>query len=269
MALECIIPLVIKEKVMKYLMAIAAGALFCVSAHAESLVTVHGNTIRTSGNYVVINNRTVIVDGKVISGADDGYVTQGSGKIVTETRDIPNFHELVVDIAANVRVSGGNQARCSVKTDDNILPLISCDVKDGRLLISCQKSFTTKNPIEINLQAPGLARVVLKGSGNIALDRVAKEKISLEINGSGNISGKGKTSDIVASIDGSGNLRLGELRATNARIVLNGSGNARVSATDMLSGEINGSGDIVYSGSPRRVNRVIHGSGNINRALKD
>jgi hypothetical protein len=111
--------------------------------------------------------------------------------------------------------------------------------------------------------------VVLNGSGRIKLDGVAKEKVSLEIRGSGDISGKGKTKDVLASIVGSGNLLLQELKATNVRVVLNGSGNARVSATDTLSGEINGSGDIVYSGSPRTVNTVVHGSGNINRELMD
>jgi hypothetical protein len=250
---------------MKYLMALAAGALFCVSVHAESIITINGKTIRTSGNNIAINNRTVMVDGKVISGTGGLDVTPGSGHIVTQTREIPIFQELVVDMSSNVRVSPGNQARYTVKADDNILPLISFDVKDGRLLISCEKSFSTKNQIEIDLQVPGLARVVLNGSGNIMLDGVAKDKISLEIKGSGEISGKGKTKDILASINGSGNLLLRELKATNVTVVLNGSGNARVSAMDTLSSEINGSGDIVYSGLPRTVNKVIHGSGNITR----
>ena len=254
---------------MKYVMAIAACTMFCVSVHAESLITINGKTIRTSGNNIAINNGMVIIDGKVMTGSDSYDVTKGSGKIVTQTREFPLFQELEVDISANVRVSSGNRARCSIKGDDNILPLISFDVKDGRLLISCEKSFTTKNRIEINLQVPGLTRVVLNGSGRINLDGVAKEKVSLEIRGSGDISGEGKTKDVLASIVGSGNLLLQELKATNVRVVLNGSGNARVSATDTLSGEINGSGDIVYSGSPRTVNTVVHGSGNINRERMD
>jgi hypothetical protein len=254
---------------MKFLMAMAACAIFCVSVHAESFITVNGKTMRTTGNTIAIENGTVIVDGKVISDSNDKDFVQGSGKIVTQTRKIPIFQELVVDMSANIRVSPANEARCTVKADDNILPLISFDVKDGRLLISCQKSFSRKNPIEIHLHVPGLTRVVLNGSGHIKLDGVTKEKISLEIKGSGDISAKGKTKDILAWIDGSGNLLLGELRATNVKVVLNGSGNARVSAMDTLSGEINGSGDIVYSGSPRMVNTVVHGSGNITRALKD
>ena len=254
---------------MRYLSAIAAGALICVSAHAESVITINGKTVRTSGNNITINNGTVMVDGKVVPGPAELIVIQGSGKIVTRTRKIPLFHELVVDMTANVSVSPSNQARCTVKADDNITPLISFDVKDGSLLISCDRSFSTRNPIEIDLQAPGLTRVILKGSGQIELDRVAEDKIALEIRGSGDIRGKGQTKDILASIDGSGNLLLGKLRATNVKVVLNGSGNARVSASDVLIGEINGSGDIIYSGSPRTVNRIVRGSGNITKAVKD
>jgi hypothetical protein len=250
---------------MRNLAVIIAGALFCVSAHGESLIMVNGRTVRTSGNNIVVNNGTVIVDGVTVTGPNDNGVTKGSGKIITQTRDIPMFQELVVDIPANVRVSAGDQSRYSIKVDDNLLPLISFNVKDGGLRVSSEKGFSTKNRIEINLQVPGLTRVVLKGAGHIDLDGVAKEKISFEVSGSGDISGSGKTKDIIASLDGSGSLLLQELKAANVRVVVNGSGNARVSATDTLSGEINGSGDIAYSGSPRTVNTVVHGSGDITK----
>ena len=62
-----------------------------------------------------------------------------------------------------------------------------------------------------------------------------------------------------------GDVRTDELIANEVTVVINGSGSAEVNAVEMLEGEINGSGDILYIGKPENVHSSVNGSGSIRK----
>lgn len=100
--------------------------------------------------------------------------------------------------------------------------------------------------------------IVSNGSGDIAL--VGKsENQSVLLSGSGNVDlTEMPTQNITVRNNSSGNVRAKARK--NAFIVLNGSGNVEIdSLIGVLNAEINGSGNLIYSGNPSNI--IIRNSG--------
>jgi len=187
----------------------------------------------------------------------------GSGNIASENRELRNFDAIRSDSSIDLHITTGNDSRCTVEGDDNIISIVETEVIGGELRISTKHSFSTQIGIVIYIETPDLKQIKLKGSGNITLLDFEAPELSLTINGSSDIFGNGNVTFLTATINGSGDLHLSELRVGNAVISINGSGNAKIRAVESLIASINGSGDIVCIGNPDTLRKTVRGSGSI------
>ena len=190
---------------------------------------------------------------------------KGSGDKKSESRDLPSFTTLQLDGSLDVIISSGERYNCIIEGDDNIVPLVITTVKNQRLHISVEKSYSTKHKLVIHLEVPEIKDIILNGSGDINLKDVTNENLSLVISGSGDITVTGKVKNLTGVIDGSGDLTLSNLEADFVIITIDGSGDAQVWANKSLKATINGSGDIIYSGNPPNVQSKVNGSGDITK----
>lgn len=241
---------------------IMCGMVAGIVCGGETTITINGKTIRTSGNNITVNNDTVIVDGKVLSG-QSGEAVKGSGKIATEKRDLGMFTELRQNISANVTVKAGAKGQCTITADENILPLIVTECAGNALRITCKESYLTSQRVRIAIETPLLTKAEMAGSGEIDISDVTKDKIVLVLSGSGDIRARGQAAELDATINGSGDVQADGLKAGAVKVVVNGSGKAKVHATDSLTTEIRGSGDIIYAGAPAQVRNSVFGSGTV------
>jgi hypothetical protein len=225
----------------------------------ETIIIINGKAIRTSGSTITVKNDTVIVDGKVLS----GNAVAGSGKRATENRELSSFTDLYLNIGADVTVRAGEQPKCLITADDNLLPLILTECSGHALRISATESYSSTQRIAIAIETPLVTRAEISGSGKINIAEVTKEKIALVINGSGDITAGGKAAELSATINGSGSLHAASLQAATVTVGINGSGNADVQATDALTADIHGSGNITYVGTPPTLQTTVNGSGKI------
>ncbi len=121
----------------------------------------------------------------------------------------------------------------------------------------------------------------IMGSGDISL-KLAADHITTEINGSGNVtleantgmllvgvfgSGdilvKGTAQSLGVSVNGSGNFDAAGCAAESADVMVAGSGDISVNVSSELTGSINGSGNVFYSGDPGTVSVTSDGSGDL------
>ena len=235
------------------------GKTIRTSGSGETTIVVNGQTIRTFGKVITIENGTSIVDGRVLS----ENAVQGSGEFAVENRDLPNFTELYLGIAADVTIISGQKSKCQISADDNLLPLILTECTGGALRISAKDNYSSARKIAIKVETPLLTRAENNGSGNIDLAEVTRDKIELVINGSGGITANGKVVELNATINGSGSVQAANLQADIVKIGIQGSGNVDVNSIDALTAEINGSGNIKYIGTPSKLNTRVRGSGTI------
>ena len=188
---------------------------------------------------------------------------QGSGNIISESRELNNFTSIILLGSIDVNIKTSESNNCVVVADDNLIPYIKTEVVNNKLNISLNESYSSEEKLVVNINTPNYDEVSLSGSGNINILDFKNNNLSLNISGSGNITGNGEVETLVVKINGSGNLMSKEIKSKSATITINGSGDAEVFASDSISAKINGSGNIKYFGNPENVDSIINGSGNI------
>ena len=188
---------------------------------------------------------------------------QGSGNIISESRELNNFTSIILLGSIDVNIKTSESNNCVVIADDNLIPYIKTEVVNNKLNISLNESYSSEEKLVVNINTPNYDEVSLSGSGNINILDFKNNNLSLNISGSGNITGNGEVETLVVKINGAGNLMSKEIKSKSATITINGSGDGEVFASDSISAKINGSGNIKYFGNPENVDSIINGSGDI------
>jgi hypothetical protein len=190
--------------------------------------------------------------------------TTGSGVAATQTRNVAAFDSVELAGSNNVVVHVGGTQSVVVKADDNLLNRVTTDAKSGTLVIgNTPGSLTSRSPMSVAVTVPTLSALTLAGGGNIVVDGIDTQSLTVTLSGSGNVSGSGTAASFDVTLSGSGNAWFTQLAADNVHAVVSGSGNVYVTATKSLDASVPGSGTIVYAGYPPDVTKSVTGSGTI------
>lgn len=189
----------------------------------------------------------------------------GSGKVVSEQRDVSGFSAVSLEGSGNVQIALGPNEAVTVEAENNLLPLIET-VREKSVLVIRMKANTSikpTKPIHYRVTMKKLDGVTILGSGNITAPEITGDTFTVALPGSGDITIGGMANQVNLSLGGSGNIYCDKLKAKTVTAALNGSGNITVYASESLDATIRGSGDIRYSGSPNKVRTSVPGSGTI------
>ena len=197
-------------------------------------------------------------------GVSDGDGVRGSGDVVTESREVSGFDEIVVLGSGDVIVSVTGTESLTIEAEDNIMPLLTTEVNGGRLELGSDTSFSATQGITYTITAEELDGVTINGSGDVAASGIDAGSFEVTINGSGGVEPAGASEELTVGINGSGNYDGEDLIASIGTVEVSGSGSAVVNVTDDLTVRIGGSGDVEYLGSPT-VTQNISGSGDVSQ----
>jgi hypothetical protein len=212
---------------------------------------------------------------------------EGSGNPMTETRTISSATAVSLDASGELTITQGPTMSLTVTADDNILPYLRTEVKDGTLHIdlvgtSAFSSFRTKVPIHFELTLPDLQAlavsgsgtahadsltakelsIAVSGSGDVAIARLSAQTLSSAISGSGSIRVSGEAGLQSVAVSGSGEFKGQDLKSATAEVAVSGSGDVAVWVENDLEAAVSGSGSVSYFGDPR-VEREVSGSGQV------
>lgn len=215
-----------------------------------------------------------------------GVVT-GSGTVKSETRQVGQFHGVEGRGSLDIVVSRASDASVKVEADDNLLPLITTEVKDGTLIVDLKASRAdSKNPLKVEVTVPKLDHLNLGGSGTLTTSgEIDSPSMSLRCGGSGKLSVSGAYGELDCQLGGSGELKVkgtaetasftvggsgtaeaSELQVTGkCQVVLAGSGTASVWADGPLNVTMAGSGKVIHKGKTDKPTSAITGTGTITR----
>jgi hypothetical protein len=212
---------------------------------------------------------------------------RGSGNVVAETRDVSDFRALEIDYPAEVIVRQGSQESVTIEAEDNLLPNLKTQVRNGTLEIFYRRENSKHvNPTEtvkITIVAKDLADVEfnsageliieqfktdtldvsLSGAGTLNLDDIQVQGLSVSLSGAGSMTASGTADDLDVTISGFGDFEGADLHGKDARVDISGAGSATVWVDDDLTAGISGAGSVSYYGSAS-VNRQISGVGSVN-----
>lgn len=211
---------------------------------------------------------------------------RGSGNVVTTTRDVQDFHAIEIDYPAQVFIKQGETELVKIEAEDNFLPGLKTEVKNGTLNIFYKtengKHVNPTKIVKITIVVKDLADVQfesageliieklktdnldvsLSGAGNLKLDDIRIKALSVNLSGAGSMTASGTADDLDLNISGFGDFKGGELHGKTASVTISGAGSATVWVDNELTAEISGAGSVNYYGSAS-VTRQISGVGSV------
>lgn len=190
------------------------------------------------------------------------FGARGSGVIKTEPRQTGNFDMILSKGSVDADITIGPQLSVAVEADDNLLPLIHTEVKNGALVIDTEGNWSSRHDPVVHITMPSLGAIGIDGSGDAQIRGLNGGALGTRIRGSGDITATGSVGQLEVVIDGSGDVDCKDLHADDVAVRVDGSGDAKVYANKALRVVINGSGDVTYSGDAQLTSSV-HGSGDL------
>lgn len=189
---------------------------------------------------------------------------RGSGRLVTENREIGEFSRIQIIAVAGVRVQVGPAGgSLEIEAEDNLISLIDTTASQGTLRITATRPYTTSEGPTVTVATPTLDRVEILGVGSIEASDVSGELFQVRLNGVGSIQATGAVDEVDVISEGAGSVALFGLGARRARVQLFGAGNVEVNATESLFARLSGVGNISYSGGPAEIDTAVLGVGTI------
>ncbi len=209
---------------------------------------------------------------------DEFADVHGNGTIVSKSFKVSDFSKLIVDGTGSITILQGATPQLTVTTDENLLEYVSVRNEADKLRLKTRHNVDL-NPTDtihyevtvVNLngiQVDGAAEVEadgfntgdlvleINGAGSLSIVNIDADSVDVSIDGVGMVTLAGQTDTQTASIDGAGRLDLAELKSESAEISVSGLGSATVWATEQLSAELQGAGNIEYIGSPQLTKSV-------------
>lgn len=221
-------------------------------------------------------------------GMDFDAPVRGNGTIETASRVVGSVDHITLRCDADVTLRPGSNDTILIETDENILPYISTENREGHLTIEVDHSGdcfgVSPTRLKITVYMSDISQLDINGSGSFTSETdtlISENNVYLNINGSGDIDLELTAPKVVTDIDGSGKVYLyGNAETQEATIdgsgtidnqylagkygtaTINGSGTIRMDVSETLKATINGSGSVRYLGNPK-VTTKITGSGTV------
>lgn len=203
--------------------------------------------------------------GLVTAGCHHGFAeVKGSGKREVQKREIGPFTSISTEGAFNIEIVCGKNVSVEVEGDDNVLPLVSSEVRSNVLRLSNTKSYSVDEPITFKISVPNLEAISADGAGKIQVTGVNNDKIQISSNGAPMITVAGTTKMVGVDSNGAAKIDTHNLRSAHAIVDTKGASKVDLGVCDKLDVNVSGVSQVTYRGDPV-VNKTIHGPGKVEK----
>ena len=188
---------------------------------------------------------------------------RGSGFGMSEERHFTAFDTIDIAGAYNVAINYGSEQMFKITGDDNILPHIITRVKQRTLFIYTNRPICTANDITIKINTGLLKSLIATGAGDIEMNDVQNKSLSVRTAGAIDMKLTGRTDSLDVVLAGAGDFDAQKLKTENSRISITGAGDTILYASQSLTVQLDGAGDLTCYGNPAKVSKKISGVGDI------
>jgi hypothetical protein len=194
-----------------------------------------------------------------------GRGIRGSGVRKSEKRDLKSFRTIDTTGAFEIDVTCQKPASFEMEADDNILPLIKTEVRDGILFVNSDERYSSSKPVTLRINLPDLAGVTSRGAGEINIVDANSDNLRIESMGAASVDATGKAKSVAISSTGAGKIDAANLKAEKAKVDVTGAASVDVYASEQLDVTVSGAGSVSYSGNPKVVNKNVSGIGSVSK----
>ena len=183
-----------------------------------------------------------------------------SKNYITRDYQIKDFNSIDATTVGDIYYTQSTDGKSSLQIygPDNFVKLIQVSVKSNTLILAMDKHKKIKNSITALL-----VYIESKGVGDVNVQELDCQNLTVNSMGVGNVNLKGKVVNANLSSKGVGDVEATDLEATHVKASSNGVGNISCNATQSLDAAVKGVGSINYKGNPAQKTFSKKGVGSI------
>jgi hypothetical protein len=191
---------------------------------------------------------------------------RGSGNVISETRPVSGVTIVGLSGDTKLDIEQTGTESLTITADDNILPLLKTEVRNGQLRLWTETNFSpeTEQRVHYKLTVKALNDIALSGDGIIDAKNIATNRLQVAISGDGVIRTAGTAESQDIAISGDGAYEGADLSSKSAETHISGDGRATLAVSEKLKADISGDGTVEYIGDPA-VEKNISGDGNVRK----
>ncbi|MEG1563750.1 MAG: head GIN domain-containing protein [Bacteroides sp.] len=210
-----------------------------------------------------------------------------SKNFITRNYKAERFNQIDAETIGDISYTQSTNGKTLVQVygPDNIVNLVQVEVKGNTLILTMKKQHQLKKTkLKITISSPELCalyfkgvgdihiedslnttlfKVKSKGVGDINIQNLNCEELTICSMGVGDVNVKGKTQTAHLASEGVGDIKAEELQAVNIEAESKGVGDISCYVTTSLKASVNGVGNIRYKGNPSQKSFNKNGIGSI------
>lgn len=193
-----------------------------------------------------------------------GPEVKGSGNRQTQTRQVSPFTAISTEGAFTIEVVCQKDVGLEIEGDDNVLPLVTSEVRGNVLHLKNTNSYSVDQPLVIKISVPNLEGLSVNGAGKFEITRMNNDRFEIDANGAPSINVSGSTKLIDIDTNGAAKIDTHNLRAARAVVDSKGVSKIDLGVSDQLDVTVSGPSQVTYRGDPV-VNKTINGPGRVEK----
>lgn len=193
-----------------------------------------------------------------------GADVKGSGKRVTQKRDVASFTSISAEGAFDIEVVCQKTLGIEIEADDNLIPLITTEVSNNVLTVKPKSNYSASDAPKIKISVPNIETFAADGAGTIQISGVNNDKLQINVDGAPTLTASGTTKMVGIDANGAAKIDTHNLRAAHAVVDSKGVSKVDLGVSTQLDVTVSGPSHVTYSGDPV-VNKTVHGPGKVEK----
>ena len=186
----------------------------------------------------------------------------GSGRIVSEARNVGSYDGIHVTNFADVIITQDSVESLRIEADDNVIGSIQTSVSGKTLIVGLPDGSYSNVTVRLYASMKDISLLESSGAADFqTTGPIQTDAITCRITGAGTIRLSGTATQQIVEIVGAGNVHNFDLVCSYCSASISGSGTIEVHVTQQLDAVIMGAGSITYMGNPPVVHQSISGVG--------
>jgi len=210
---------------------------------------------------------------------------KGDGNVVKEERTVGSFSAIDVGGAFHVFLTQGNEEKLVVEADENLLDIITTEVRGNTLKISTDKDIRNYDVLNVYITFKELEDLDISGAcklsaenklsfDNLELEcsgasdvelKFSANNLDIDFSGASNIDLYGSADKVELEVSGASDLDAYDFEMNYLDINISGASHAKVFVNEELSADVSGAASLKYKGSPVITNHDVSGAGSMKK----
>jgi hypothetical protein len=187
-----------------------------------------------------------------------------------EVRDVRDFQEVALDGVGTLMIEQGETESLTIEAEPKVLKRIETEVRNGKLTIRPDRSFSTRESITYHLTVKQLTGIELAGAGRVEAAQLNSDQLringsgagavaidsltanTLDVTAAGNVQAElaGTVDSQTVTVSDAAKYAAADLESRLASVTASGASQVAVNVSESLDAHVSGAARVEYTGDP-------------------